>query len=157
LTTSGFTVGVESAARFNMPANIAVDSASTSLHVTDASNNAVRKIDIASATVTTVAGDTTAGNKDGIGENARFDTPWGIVTDGTNAYVADAANRIIRKFKLASSTVSVQCGRRLFEYEDGTCAKALFNAPAGLSLDATSSTLYVCDSINNQIRAVRLK
>lgn len=156
-TESGFTDGVGIAARFNMPANIAVDPAGTSLYVTDASNNAVRKIDIASAKVTTVAGDTTAGNQDGTGKNARFDTPWGIVTDGTTAYVSDAANGIIRKIELASSTVSVQCGRRLFAHEDGTCAKALFNAPAGLSLDATGSTLYVCDSINNQIRAVRLK
>jgi sugar lactone lactonase YvrE len=33
----------------------------------------------------------------------------------------------------------------------------MFNAPAGLALDASASTLYVCDSLNNEIRAVRLK
>jgi DNA-binding beta-propeller fold protein YncE len=107
--------------------------------------------------VTTVAGGTTAGSTNGIGTNARFDTPWGIVTDGTNAYIADGANGIIRKIELATSTVSIQCGRTIFAHEDGTCANALFNVPAGLALDATGSTLYVCDSLNDEIRTVDLK
>lgn len=154
---SGLVDGVGAAARFNMPANITVDAKGTALYVTDASNNAIRKIDIASARVTTLAGSPTAGKSNGIGTAAHFDTPWGIVTDGPNLYVADAANGLIRKVELATSAVSIQCGRTLFEYEDGTCAKALFQTPAGLALDATASWLYVCESGFNQIRAVSLK
>lgn len=154
---SGFIDGVGTAARFNMPANIAVDAKGTTLYVTDASNDAIRQIDIASVKVTTIAGSPTVGNTDGIGAAARFDTPWGIVTDGSSLYVADAANGIIRKIDLATSAVSLLCGRRLFDYEDGTCAKALFQMPAGLALDATATWLYVCESAENQIRRVRLK
>ena len=156
-TESGFSDGVGNAARFNMPANIAVAPQGSTLYVTDASNNAIRKIDIATAQVTTLAGNTTAGITNGVGTNARFDTPWGIVTDGANLYVADGANGIIRRIELASSTVSIQCGRTLYADEDGTCVNALFQVPAGLALDATSSTLYVCDSLSDEIRAVRLK
>ena len=71
--------------------------------------------------------------------------------------MVDGKNGIIRKIVLSSATVSVQCGRRLYADEDGTCANALFNVPAGLALDATGSTLYVCDSLNDEIRTVDLK
>jgi DNA-binding beta-propeller fold protein YncE len=46
-TESGFTDGIGAKARFNMPANIAIDLEDKTLYVTDASNNAIRKINVA--------------------------------------------------------------------------------------------------------------
>lgn len=156
-TESGFVDGLGTAARFNMPANIAIDPQGKSLYVTDASNNAIRKIDIATAAVTTVAGAIETGYKDSVGIYARFTTPWGIVTDGTNVYVADAANDLIRMIDLASSTVTTLCGKYTYGSDDGACDQATFQTPAGLALDPNGSTLYICDSLNNKIRFIRLE
>jgi len=39
---------------------------------------------------------------------------------------------------------------------DGTGTSALFNWPSGVSIDSSSSFLYVADSYNNKIRRVVL-
>lgn len=66
--------------------------------------NTIRRIDIFSTpvTVTTIAGgisSTSPNSSDGVGANARFDTPVGITTDGTNLYLADSMNNTIRKIE----------------------------------------------------------
>jgi len=97
-STSGFRDGLGSAARFNRPSSIAVDSKGT-LYVADLSNNAVRMIDT-NGLVSTLAG----GNKgyvDGVGSAAAFDVISGIALDGVgNVYVADCMNSAIRKISL---------------------------------------------------------
>ena len=62
----------------------------TNLYITDRDNLNVRKLEISSGRVTTVAGAPgTIGLVDGTGTNASFLGPTGIWGDGTNLYVAD--------------------------------------------------------------------
>ena len=49
--------------------------------------------------VTTLAGTGTAGFANGTGTSASFENHRGITTDGTNLYVADRANHLIRKIE----------------------------------------------------------
>ncbi len=102
--SKGSTDGPGSTARFCFPMAIAA-SGSESLYVADTKNNSIRKIALATGTVTTVAGLVLQrGSADGIGSAARFDTPYGIAADGTGfVYVADTGNHIIRKGSLAPS------------------------------------------------------
>jgi sugar lactone lactonase YvrE len=99
--SEGFTDGTGAAARFSLPQGITTDG--TNLYVADSGNNAIRKIVIATATVTTLAGAASgsSGSADGIGPAARFNGPQGITTDGTNLYVADSGNDTIRKISSA--------------------------------------------------------
>jgi hypothetical protein len=52
-----------------------------------------------STVVTTLAGTGSSGSANGTGTLASFNTPYGITTDGTNLYVADMSNHLIRKIE----------------------------------------------------------
>jgi hypothetical protein len=52
-----------------------------------------------STVVTTVAGTGSSGSANGTGTSASFFYPRGITTDGTNLYVADDRNHLIRKIE----------------------------------------------------------
>ena len=49
--------------------------------------------------VTTLAGTGSSGSSNGTGTAASFNQPNGITTDGTNLYVADRENNLIRKIE----------------------------------------------------------
>ena len=52
-----------------------------------------------STLVTTLAGTGSSGSANGTGTSASFHPPAGITTDGTNLYVADRSNHLIRKIE----------------------------------------------------------
>src|SRR3954466_1496116 len=105
---SGSTDGIGTAARFLRPYDITSDG--TNLFVTDYNNCTIRQIVISSAVVTTLAG--TVGScgttVDGTGTAAKFASPQGITTDGTNLYVTQ--NTAVRKVVIATGVVSTFAG-----------------------------------------------
>lgn len=94
--TPGTTDGTGAAARFNIPAGITIDGVGN-LYITETGNNRIRKI-TPSNVVTTLAG-STAGNMDGSGSTALFDSPIAAAGDFSNGFlfVADFNNNKIRK------------------------------------------------------------
>jgi serine/threonine protein kinase, bacterial len=96
-TTSGSADATGTAARFNRPSGIAVDTIGN-FYVADSFNNMIRKMD-AGGVVTTVAGSTTRGSLDGTGTAASFNQPLGIAVNTNNNfyYVGDYNNNLIRK------------------------------------------------------------
>lgn len=132
----------------------------TNLYVTEFSGQRIRKIVIATGAMTTLAGTGTTGRAvDGIGLAASFSYPQGITTDGSNLYVADWANGMIRKVVIATGDVTTLAGAVTgASAVDGTGAAASFNGLAGITTDGVS--LYVADrvsgnGINNSIRKIR--
>ncbi|MEN2489349.1 T9SS type A sorting domain-containing protein [Flavobacterium sp. B11] len=96
-STEGYTDGPGASAQFSFPEQIGIDG-NDNLYVTEQSlgNFLVRKI-TPSGTVSTLAG-STAGYLDGPALSAQFLSPFGITGDTAgNVYVADTANRRIRK------------------------------------------------------------
>jgi len=147
--SAGYGDGTGTAAYFDQPAGVAVDS-SGNVYVADGSNY-IRKIS-PSAVVTTIAGNGTAGYADGAAASAEFDTPYGVAVDSSgNVYVADTYNNRIRKIS-TSGTVSTVAGSTS-GYLDSTGTSAEFNYPAYLIFDS-SGNLYVSDSGNNAVRKV---
>ncbi len=95
--TAGNVDGTGTAARFNKPYALTIDS-SNNVYVSDSSNHSIRKITPAGV-VTTVAGSGVAGSSDGSGTAASFNDPRGITYDSTNKviYVSCAGDNKIRK------------------------------------------------------------
>jgi sugar lactone lactonase YvrE len=148
----GSTDGLLAAALFNHPVGIAIEG--TNLYVADTGNNTIRKIDIASGLVSTLTGSAgVSGSTDGLLAAALFNTPYGILTDGTSLFVADTGNSTIRKIDIALGTVTTFVGTAgTSGSTDGIGAAAFFNHPGGITTDGT--ILYVADSGNSTIRAV---
>ncbi len=149
--SAGSVDGNGTAASFRMPHDIAIDG--TNLYVADTWNNTIRKIVISSGAVTTLAGTAgTSGLTDATGTAALFYEPQGIVSDGTNLYVAERCNHTIRQVVIATGAVTTLAGTGSVGAADGIGVAASFNAPRGMIIDG--SNLYVADTYNHAIRQV---
>jgi sugar lactone lactonase YvrE len=149
---SGSTDGIGSAARFNNPYGVAVDSTGN-LYVADSNNHTIRKI-APGGVVTTLAG--TAGMSgivNDTGSAARFFAPRGIAVDAAGTlYVADTNNQRIRQVT-AAGVVTTFAGTGVPGGVDGTSATARFNNPEGVTLDA-AGVVYVADTTSDTIRRI---
>ena len=167
---SGADNGSGSAARFNQPSNIAIDTAGN-LYVTDTGNLLIRKI-TPDGSVSTLVGQTgVRGNDDGDRSSATFLGPVGITADAAgNLYITDVQLDVtspiltrdltlIRKITpagfvttLAGSIASPPPPSNA----DGTGSNARFLASAGITINATGDLLFVADTGNRSIRRVTL-
>lgn len=154
--------GVGAAARFDIANGITTDG--NNLYVTDYGNHAIRRINIATQTVTTIAGvpgdagsNTSDATLTGVpGNRAYFDNPSGITTDGTNLYVTDYNNHTIRQIVIASGIVTTIAGGvgivGAVDAAVGTDAR--FYWPIDITTDREN--LYVSDFGNLTIRKISL-
>src|SRR5438477_630146 len=151
-TKSGSLNGTGSAARFNLPADVAVDS-SNNLYVADSNNCTIRKITPAAA-VTTLAGLASAGHTNGTGSAARFDFPDGVAVDTTGKiYVADTVDSAIRKI-IPTEVVSTFAGLPgTSGYVDPPGTAARFRFPRWLTVGALDN-VYVGDTFNFVVRKI---
>ncbi len=140
--TPGSTDGVGSSALFGTVFGITTDG--TNLFVADTDNSTIRKVVVATGAVTTLAGSAGQNGKtDGTGTTARFNSPVGITTDGTNLYIADSSNDSIRKVVIATGTVTTLVA--------GTSLSSTspLSFPLGITTDGAS--LFVADTQNSTI------
>lgn len=148
--TVGYADGTGTAAKFALPAGIAVDG-NGNLYVSDWAGLRIRKITSAGV-VTTVAGSGTAGSSDGTGSAAQFNGPMGVAVDASgNIYVADEANYSIRKIN-PNGVVTTLAGSSQ-GYQDGPGNTAKFDNPLGVAVDG-SGNIYVADNTNFRIRKI---
>jgi sugar lactone lactonase YvrE len=145
--------GVGPAASFNLPSGLAYGGGQ--LYLSDTENHTIRKIDVASAQSTTLAGAAgQRGSADGAAADARFGEPEGIALDGDNLYISDTDNNTIRVLALSTGMVSTLAGQvGVAGLADGAGVAALLDKPKAMRVDAAGS-LYVADAFNNAVRKV---
>jgi sugar lactone lactonase YvrE len=144
-----FADGTGTAASFDWPAGIALDSAGN-VYVGDSGNHRIRKMTPAGV-VTTFAGSGSPTFADGKGAAASFRYPYGIAIDAANnLYVADEGNHRIRRVT-PTGVVTTLAGSGAEAFADGDGADASFDVPAGVAVDA-AGTVYVGDALNHRIR-----
>ena len=150
---SGAINGTGSNALLGDPAAVVVD-ARGNCFIADSSNHAIRKVS-PNGLVTTFAGRLGAsGYANGIGTNAQFDTPSGLVFDSNgNLFISDSGNNIIRKIT-PSGVVSTFAGLAgSGGFLDASSSSALFDSPLGIAVSSDGS-VFVADSGNHCIRKI---
>ena len=144
--------GTGSAARFNLPGDVAVDSFNN-LYVADTNNCTIRKITPA-AVVTTLAGLASPGHNNGTGSAARFDFPQGVAVDTTGKiYVADSVESAIRKITPTAVVSTFAGSPGTSGYVDATGTAARFSFPRWLTVGALNN-VYVGDTFNFVVRKI---
>ncbi|MGA2544760.1 MAG: hypothetical protein ABSG78_24690, partial [Verrucomicrobiota bacterium] len=138
---TGLRDGAGSAALFNRPTALAIDS-HTNIYITDYNNGAVRELTNGPSgwQVRTLA--------------AEFNQPDGVAVDSTGkVYVADSQNEVIRTIS-TGGTVQLLAGTSgSAGSTDLTTGLAGFNFPEGLAFDS-SGNLLVADAGNETIRII---
>jgi hypothetical protein len=142
--------GDKSFAKFSSPKGITLDG-NNNMYIVDGSRY-IRKIS-ASGDVTTIAGSSTRGLKNGPALTAQFDSPNDIGVDlNGDIFVLDYGNLVIRK--ISAGVVSTFAGNGARQSVDGPAPAAGFSGLSGITIDA-NGTMYVTDG--NQIRKIALQ
>ena len=100
--------GPVASARWREPEGLVADGAG-GLLVADVDNETIRRIDLASGTVTTIAGQLgVAGSADGVGLAATFNKPNRLALDAAagRLYIVDSFNNSVRAMTLADGNVT---------------------------------------------------
>jgi hypothetical protein len=110
------------------------------------------------STIAGIAGN--IGGSDGMGTNAQFNSPAGVIVDTNgNLYVADNNANTIRKIAPVGTnwmvtTIAGTNGIGSTGFADGTNSVARFDEPMGITVDGLGQ-LYVADYGNNTIRKIK--
>ncbi len=146
--------GVGRQAAFAQPSGLATDG--RALYLADSEISCIRKVTLGErAEVTTLAGGDLFqfGDKDGLGDLARFQHPLGVAWHAGRVYVADTYNHKIRQVDPEARSVSSFLGDGTPGSEDGEAPR--FYEPGGLSI--AGNRLFIADTNNHALRVADLK
>lgn len=148
--------GLATSARLNRPRDVAVDG-DGNIYIADSRNCRIRRVDAATAVITTFAGTGSCGfgGDGGAATNARFDDPRGLAFDTAgNLYVADTDNHRIRKIDMGTTIVTTVAGTSAgFAGDGGLAVDARLDEPEGVAINQFG-TIYIADTDNHRIRKI---
>ena len=151
--TAGFRNGPLLNATFSGPCGLTMDAAGA-LYVSDTLNHAMRLV--SGGSVSTLAGNGTAGSANGIGTAATFNTPYtvAVTPSGSVLYVADRLNHCVRSVAIATRVVTTVAGNgTVTTVIARSCVRfeCSFNSPVGIAL-LPSGMLVVVELMGHRVR-----
>lgn len=147
-------------AQLNAPTGLTITNGN--IYVADLSNHRVRKIDLNTGIITSIAGNGTASfnsgysGDNGLAVNAQINNPTDVALDKQgNVYIADVFNHCIRKITASTGIITTIAGNGTpgFSGDGGQAVQATLNAPQGIEIDAQGN-IYVADTRNHRIRKI---
>jgi thiol-disulfide isomerase/thioredoxin/sugar lactone lactonase YvrE len=153
---AGAADGAFDKASFYRPQGMAL--AGDSLYVADTENHLIRRVNLKSRSVETIAGTGAQSReyfKSGPGATVALNSPWDLQLEDRVLYIAMAGPHQIWKLDLEKNEVSTFAGSGREARLDGSLLQAGFAQPSGLATNG--KTLYVADSESNIIRAIDLE
>lgn len=147
--------GPATTARLDSPQGLAFDA--NNLFISDTHNHRIRKLDLTTGIITTVAG-TTAGfsGDNGPANAAQLSLPTALAVDANhNLYIADTQNHRIRKLAITTGIITTIAGNGTqgFSGDDGPATAATIDSPAGLAIDSAGD-LYISDTHTHRVRKI---
>lgn len=131
------------------------------LYVTEVGNHRVRRVDLKSGSISTVAGNGSKGysGDGGLATAAELNEPYEVRFDGDgNMFFVEMQNHLIRRVDAKTGVITTVAGTgQAGDGGDGGPAiRAKFNRPHSIALD-DKGHLYVADIGNHRIRRIDLK
>jgi len=150
----GLVDGDYAEAQFWNPQGMAV--AQGMSYVADTDNHAIRVIDLADRSVSTLAGNGTKGYLSGIEALARaqLNSPWDLALFGDQIFVAMAGTHQIWRVDLKAGTIDAYAGSGREGLYDAKLPNAALAQPSGITTDG--KRLYFADSEASAIRRADL-
>lgn len=150
---------VANATKLRAPSAITMDK-DGNLLFSDSVNYRVRKIDLTSEIVSTVAGNGSFGysGDNGLATSAKMSAVRGLAVDNHgNIYIADFSNHRIRKVDSATGIITTVAGQGSngFSGDGGLATNAKLAVPTAVAI-GPDGHLYIADRSNNRIRKVDL-
>jgi sugar lactone lactonase YvrE len=139
------------------PHGVAVDNRGH-VFIADSPNHRIRRVDLATGIVTTVAGTGTAGfsGDGGPATEAKLDRPRFLIVDPDGSLIiADTANRRVRRVDPSGIITTIAGnGRTAYSGDGGPATEAALDDPRGLARDAAGN-LYVSNAEGSPVPTVR--
>jgi len=145
--------GLATAASLNFPHTVAVDG-SGNLFIADGGNGRIRRVDVATGIITTVAGGGCCSLGDGGPATSALVSPWGVAVDSSsNLFIAEGSR--IRRVDHATGIITTVAGNGTFGFsgDGGPATSAQINFPRGIAVDGFDN-LLIADTNNNHVRRV---
>lgn len=147
-------------ALLNQPFHCEVDGKGN-LYIAEAENHIIRKVNLKTGTISTIAGNGKKGytGDGGKATAATFNEPYAVVLDkDENLYIADRLNAVIRKVDGKTGVIStiVGTGKKGFSGDGGPGTKATLVEPNDVFLDGKGG-LLIADVADWRIRRLDLK
>ncbi len=135
-------------AKLKDPQGVTVDT-NGNVYIADATNHRIRKVDVSTGIITTVAGNGTAGNSGdgGLAINASIDNPLDVCTDRFgNLYIADANSNRVRKVDV-SGIITTFAGNGTYVYggDGGLADTSSIGSARGICSDDTGN-IYIASA-----------
>lgn len=153
--TSGYLDGTGASAQFNGLYGLAIHE--NFLYIADRNNHYIRRLNLKTNQVTTLAGTGAPINSDGIGTAAGVREPINLVIVNGNLYFNSYSGHSIRRIDLGTTEVTTLAGSTsLAGFRDGPASTSLFNNPHGLTTDGKN--LYIVEAGgSNRLRILNLR
>jgi alpha-tubulin suppressor-like RCC1 family protein/sugar lactone lactonase YvrE len=151
--------GPATSAILNGPIGVAVDSYGN-LFIADAGNNRVRRVDVSTRTITTVAGNGISGYGGDNGPATRASLSLGVGTlialdASKHLFIADSGNNRIRRVDAVTGIITTVAGTGIYGYsgDNVPATTAMLSGPGAVAFDSTGN-LFIAEYQGNRIRRV---
>jgi streptogramin lyase len=146
--------GQGTAAQLNLPSGVSLDS-SQHLFIAEQGGNRVRRLDLQTGIIITVAGTGVAGSAGdgGAATSAQLNQPEGVVVDNSDdVFIADTANATIRKLSVGTGKISRYAGTGTpgGTGNGGPAVNANVSDTSGVGVNSTGD-IFIADYVGHVI------
>jgi sugar lactone lactonase YvrE len=146
--------GAATSAAFDQPHGVAVDAAGN-VYIADTNNCRVRKRDVSSGTIATIAGTGICGygGDNGPAISAALNYPESVAVYGSTVVIADTFNCRVRRIIGTTITTVAGTGACSYSGDGGAPGLAALTFPYSVAADAAGN-IYVADTFNCRVRKI---